>query len=237
MNYITNVELWNKIVAYDFDDPWVKVPFSARLARESGWSLAHVQMVIDAYRRFIYLVCISNERLSPSPDVDKAWHLHLTYTKDYWKRFCGETLGQEVHHYPSSGASEAEVHLRHAYAKTLALLAKEFGEEPPVAVWPAVRLDAGAKRTVVHTSRNFIAPKAVLRFGVGVTLVLACMGTLWHSGLLPMETAIVLTMLGVILVACFFLPSRRRSKANDGGRGGDGACDSGGDAAGCGGGD
>lgn len=233
MSDLSNPELWNKIAAYDFDDPWVKVPFSGKLARESGWPPSHLQLVIDEYRRFIYLVCISDELLSPSPDVDRVWHLHLTYTKDYWKRFCGETLGQEVHHSPGSGPSETEGRLRHAYAKTLALLAKEFGERPPIAVWPAECQEDVTTRAVVDISRNLVVPKAEFRFGVGATLAVVCMGTLWHSGLIQAATAIGLSVFGVISSALLFLPPRR-SKDNNGGCGG-GACGS--DGGGCGGGD
>lgn len=108
MNDLTDPDLWNKIASYDFDDPQAEAPFSVRLARENGWAPVRAKAAIDQYRRFIYLVCISDGMLSPSPDVDRVWYLHLTYTKDYWNRFCDETLGQEVHHYPSRGTSESQ---------------------------------------------------------------------------------------------------------------------------------
>lgn len=130
MNDLTNNDLWNKIAGFDFDDPQAEAPFSVRLARENGWTLERSKAAIDQYRRFIYMVCISDDMLSPSPDVDKVWHLHLIYTKDYWKRFCDETLGQEVHHVPSRGADESQGPLREAYARTLELLTEEFGETP-----------------------------------------------------------------------------------------------------------
>jgi len=138
MNDLTDPDLWNKIASYDFDDPQAEAPFSVRLARENGWTPGRAKAAIDQYRRFIYLVCISDDMLSPSPDVDKVWHLHLTYTKDYWKRFCDETLGQEVHHHPSRGADESQVPLRDAYARTLVMLSEEFGEDPVSSVWPDV---------------------------------------------------------------------------------------------------
>ncbi|MBB6464606.1 hypothetical protein HNQ96_000453 [Aminobacter lissarensis] len=96
MNDLTDPDLWNKIASYDFDDPQAEAPFSVRLARENGWAPVRAKAAIDQYRRFIYLVCISDGMLSPSPDVDRVWYLHLTYTKDYWNRFCDETLGQAV---------------------------------------------------------------------------------------------------------------------------------------------
>lgn len=233
MSDLSNPELWNKIAAYDFDDPWVRVPFSGKLARQSGWPTRYVKMVIDEYRRFIYLACVSEELVCPSPDVDKVWHLHLTYTQDYWKRFCAETLGQEVHHYPSSETSEADGRLRHAYDRTLMLLTKEFGEKPPAVVWPAVLQEDLATRTVVDMSRNVVLPRAEFRFGVGAMLVVVCVGTLWHSGLIQTATAIGLAMFGVITAALLLLPPKR-SKNKNGGCGG-GACGS--DGGGCGGGD
>ena len=71
----------------------------------------------------------------PSEDVDQAWHLHLTYTRSYWKRFCGDVLGRPLHHDPTRGGpAEARKHLA-MYDRTLAAYREAFGHEPPPDIW------------------------------------------------------------------------------------------------------
>lgn len=240
MNDLTDPDLWNKIASYDFDDPQAEAPFSVRLARENGWTPGRAKAAIDQYRRFIYLVCISDDMLSPSPDVDKVWHLHLTYTKDYWKRFCDETLGQEVHHYPSRGAEESQVPLRDAYARTLEFLTEEFGETPDAALWPSV--DAG-KRPLATGALGLgsaVLPAAEISFGIALVLVVITVSLLWSSGMIGKEIGVGLCVAGFI-AAISLLPirrrRRRRSKAGDSGCGAGGSSSGHGDGGGCGGGD
>jgi hypothetical protein len=74
--------------------------------------------------------------VTPSRIVDAVWHLHLTYSRDYWEDFCGNVLGRELHHEPGSGADgEAEQYHRQ-YRRTCAAYADIFGREPPEAYWP-----------------------------------------------------------------------------------------------------
>ncbi len=49
--------VWEKISVFRLDDPASVVRFSARLAREQGWSKAFTLKAIEEYRRFIYLAC------------------------------------------------------------------------------------------------------------------------------------------------------------------------------------
>jgi len=101
----------------------------------------------------------------PSEDVDAAWHLHLTYTRSYWKRFCGEVLGRPLHHDPTKGGpAEAKKHLD-MYASTLAAYRQTFGEPPPPEVWtaPEIRFGDDLKHRVVNTARNWVIPKFPVR--------------------------------------------------------------------------
>lgn len=237
MNDLTDNDLWNKIAGFDFDDPQAEAPFSVRLARENGWTPERTKAAIDQYRRFIYMVCISDDMLSPSPDVDKVWHLHLIYTKDYWKRFCDETLGQEVHHFPNRGADESQGPLREAYARTLELLTEEFGETPDAALWPGV----DAARPLVAGALGLgsaVLPAAEITFGIALALIVITVSLLWSTGLIGGALAVGLCVVGVI-GSISLLPEkrrRRRSKAGDSGCGG-GASAGDGDGGGCGGGD
>ncbi|GAA2816370.1 hypothetical protein EDC40_10983 [Aminobacter aminovorans] len=240
MNDLTDPELWNKIAGYDFDDPQAEAPFSVRLARENGWTPGRAKAAIDQYRRFIYLVCISDDMLSPSPDVDKVWHLHLTYTKDYWKRFCDETLAQEVHHYPSRGASEGQGVLRDAYARTLELLSAEFGEDPVAAVWPGVDVRERPLLTGALGPGSAVLPAAEIAFGIALALIVITASLLWSNRVIGDAPAVGLCVAGFI-AAISLLPircrRRRSSGASDNAGCGGGSSSDGGDGGGCGGGD
>jgi hypothetical protein len=128
--------LWTNIQQFAFDDRTATITFSKKLAVQQKWSLPYTQRVIEEYRRFIFLCCFSSNGASPSKAVDEVWHLHLTYTQSYWNAFCKNTLGKDIHHYPSSGG-EQEVH-KHVnwYEETLALYETVFGAAPPPDIWP-----------------------------------------------------------------------------------------------------
>src|SRR5678815_1017670 len=100
-----HVELWNKVEQFQLDSAEAALPFSARLARENNWSPDYAKRVIAEYKRFAFLAVVAGHPVSPSEDVDQAWHLHLTYTENYWKSFCIEVLGKPLHHQPTQGGS------------------------------------------------------------------------------------------------------------------------------------
>jgi uncharacterized protein (TIGR04222 family) len=163
-----HAELWSRIDAFEIDGPSpVALPFSARLAREHGWTREYAARVVREYKRFVFLAMTAGEPVCPSEDVDAAWHLHLTYTRSYWTRFCGEVLGRPLHHDPTKGGSkEQSKHLR-MYAFTFEAYRKAFGTEPPSDIWPDAesRFGPDAKQRVVNTARNWVVPKAVVRRG------------------------------------------------------------------------
>lgn len=199
-------ELLARIQAFDIDGGEVALPFAARLARENGWSRPYAERVIDEYKRFVFLAA-SGQTVCPSEDVDAAWHLHLTYTKSYWKRFCGDVLGRPLHHEPTRGGpAEGEKHLR-MYADTLAAYRAAFGHSAPSDIWPpaAARFGDDTHHRAVNTARNWIVPKApvkraailTLAFAVAAVLVPGCNG-----GLNPFElkNTDFLTVLALVLV-------------------------------------
>src|SRR5262245_60127571 len=96
-----HLELWRKISEFSIDLPGVELPFSARLAKENEWPKHFTHRAIEEYKKFVFLAVAAEHPVSPSDTVDQVWHLHLTYTKNYWKDFCKETLGQPLHHSPT----------------------------------------------------------------------------------------------------------------------------------------
>ena len=72
--------------------------------RERPPDLAPLALGIAERRILVGGLPVEHRLVQPSSEqVDAAWHLHLTYTRSYWDRFCKETLGQPLHHDPTRG--------------------------------------------------------------------------------------------------------------------------------------
>ena len=170
-------ELLARIQAHPLDKPGADWPFSERLAQENGWPHGFALRVIDEYRRFVYLACVADEEVTPSNEVDQAWHLHLAYTRDYWGEFCPNVLGRPLHHGPTQGGSAESDRYEANYARTLELYKRTFQERPPSDIWPpaSIRFDYAHSNVRVNTRLFAIAPKQQLRRSAG-TLVWS---TLW----------------------------------------------------------
>ena len=98
--------LWDRIASHVLDQPRIEEPFSVKLAQAEGWTHDFAQAVIEEYRWFLYLACISDDPVTPSQTIDRAWHMHLTFSRDYWEVLCPKTLGRDLHHEPCSGPKE-----------------------------------------------------------------------------------------------------------------------------------
>lgn len=127
--------LWNRIQQFRFDDPDTSFTFSERLARENGWTKTYTQRVIEEYKKFIFLCCVSDTGVTPSDPVDQAWHLHLTFTKSYWTDLCKNTLEKEIHHNPTKGGQNEAAKFDDFYSGTKAVYISLFQEEPPADIW------------------------------------------------------------------------------------------------------
>ncbi len=136
MNKLSQQELWEKIQNFSLDDPYSSYPLSKKLAQQNNWSVSFTQQAIEEYKRFIFLCCISPIGASPSEIVDEVWHMHLTYTQNYWIDFCKNTLQQDLHHHPSKGGPEEKLKHVNWYAETLKLYEATFQSAPPASVWP-----------------------------------------------------------------------------------------------------
>lgn len=168
-------DLLARIRTFDIDGGEAALPFAARLARENGWSRPHADRVVEEYKRYVFLAVTGPAPVCPSEDVDAAWHLHLTYTRSYWKRFCGDVLGRPLHHEPTRGGpAEGEKHLA-MYADTLAAYRAAFGHAPPADIWPpaAERFGDDTKHRAVNTARNWVVPKAPVKRAAQLTLACA----------------------------------------------------------------
>lgn len=152
-------KLWERIVASHPDAIDAELPFSKRLARENGWSQDFADKVMYEYLKFAYLSRISDSQVTPSDEVDQAWHLHLTYTKHYWGDF-KIALGSSLHHMPTKGGDAQQQHFRETYSHTLRLYEAEFGQ-PSADFWPPIDTRFGKASSFVRVSKQdvWILPK------------------------------------------------------------------------------
>ena len=148
--------------------------------QENGWSQAFTDRVILEYRKFAYLACVSSSAVTPSDEVDQAWHLHLAYTGEYWNSFCNGVLRQDLHHKPTEGASEEDEKYRGQYIQTLRLYFAEFDAVPAADIWPLPEKRFSAPRYMrrVDTAANWVIRKSTKARAVLVAcaIVLAIIG-------------------------------------------------------------
>lgn len=151
--------LWDKIQNFEIDDIDSSFTFTARLARENSWSLEYALRAVFEYKKFIFLITISDLPQTPSDEIDQVWHLHLLYTESYWIDLCENIINKNIHHGPTKGAEERGL-FKEQYVKTLDFYKSIFNEYPPKDIWP----DVNSRFKYVHFSRvnrteNWIIPK------------------------------------------------------------------------------
>jgi len=150
-----------KILAFEPDDPGAQLPFTARLAREQGWTHVFAGRVVQEYKRFVALAMLAGHPVTPSEQVDQAWHLHMVYTKSYWHGLCRDVLGRELHHSPTTGGAEEDGKFADWYGKTLESYTRLFGNSPPRDIWPstAERFATAGNGRWIDDSKFWLVPK------------------------------------------------------------------------------
>lgn len=133
-----NYKMWEKLNEFSLDIPEVSFSFSDRLARENGWSKEYANRVITEYKKFVFLSAVSGKSLTPSDEVDQAWHMHMIYSRSYWVEMCGEILnGFMLHHGPTKGGKAEAERFNNQYQYTLDLYYEVFFEKAPSDIWPS----------------------------------------------------------------------------------------------------
>jgi uncharacterized protein (TIGR04222 family) len=155
------LELSKRLENYSPDDSDAAFPFTERLARDNSWSLDYARRVVREYKRFAFLAVTAGHPVTPSDEVDQAWHLHILYTKSYWKEFCAEVLGKPLHHSPTKGGGEECEKFHDWYARTMESYRRFFDEEPPADIWPdaSVRFGVDIHFLRVNSERNWVIAK------------------------------------------------------------------------------
>ena len=83
--------------------------------------------------RFLHLVQLTTERLTPSHKVDMAWHEFILFTKAY-ADFCTTHFGRFVHHNPSENEADNKI----GFKKLHYHYEKHFGIKPNPKFWGTV---------------------------------------------------------------------------------------------------
>jgi hypothetical protein len=177
---VPNDPRWQAIEAYRIGPSDAALSFSARLARENRWSEDFACRVIEEYKRFCFLAVTAGHEVTPSDAVDQAWHLHLTYSRDYWARFCPEVLGRELHHGPTAGGTNERDRYFEQYAQTLKSYEAAFGPAPQD-IWPDARRRFGRDPRGVRVHPGdviFLNDRSTIVAGVALAAVLVATGWL-----------------------------------------------------------
>lgn len=219
---INEQTLWCKISSFELDDPNASFRFSERLARENGWPYHFTLRVIDEYRKFIFLCCISEKGVTPSDAVDQAWHLHLTFTKSYWIDLCKNTLGKEIHHNPTKGGQEEAKKFDNFYSHTADLYKEKFDADPPADIW----LDNDERFSDIDFRRvNLRKYWLIKKPGADAKRIAVALGILLIAGSFVQATG--LNIFTFIIVAVFagiiMLAAKSKNKSTNG-NGSSGGC-------------
>lgn len=223
--------LWHRLVCYDFDCPEHHLSFAKRLARENNWSDTYTAQAIDEYRRFCFLVIHAGHPVTPCDAVDQVWHLHLTYTRDYWDRFCPDVLEQPLHHDPTLGGENEASKFEDWYSQTLHSYHRFFG--PPSSIWPSTRERFADADAFVRAKRADVLPFTLEAKVLGVLSVLSWIAAFFYMNLKHSPLVTMALIMGTAFVVVFAMGANRWSSGRSG-SGSDGG--GGGGCGGCGGG-
>ncbi len=217
----SELELWNRIRKFEFDKPGVKLTFAKRLAKENGISLGFANEIVEEYRKFLFLCCVSSHQVSPSYYVDQAWHLHLTYTKSYWNELCKNTLGKELHHNPTEGGELEDLKFSELYRRSLELYETYFSKAP-ASIWPDENMPPTASTAGIDGSRFWVIPKPAfgLRGNKGILAAVAVMFLALILGCTS-EVGSLFIVIPIVVIVGVIIWAVRRAKGK-GGEGGSG---------------
>ena len=154
MTQVLNSTLFNRINNFEISDSGASLTFTARLARENGWSMPYAERVFSEYKKFLFMMATSYKPITPSDQIDQAWHLHLSYTKSYWQELCSEIVGKPLHHNPTRGGTSEDKRYRDQYEQTLAYYKSIFNQDPPADIWPAISLRFNEEDLFVRVNRR-----------------------------------------------------------------------------------
>jgi hypothetical protein len=109
-----------------FPLPEMLVP---RVAKEHRYSSRDAANLVKEAKRMLYLSVVTKQPISPSQDVDMAWHEMLMFTR-FYKKFA-DFIGGFIHHDPTPGPPDGG----RLYEATKQRYLETFGQKPDPRYW------------------------------------------------------------------------------------------------------
>ncbi len=174
--------LWNKLKEFQFESPNALLKFSTRLARENGWSQEYADRVVLEYKKFIFMCCVGKKSVTPSDEVDQAWHLHLTYTHSYWVDMFA-IIGKRIHHNPTEGGQKEIDKYDTQYNYTRDLYQLLFNEDQPLDIWLPNKKRFSDRFIRININDNWIIkkPKFFIKLAATVAFLLTVLSFIQGS--------------------------------------------------------
>jgi hypothetical protein len=217
---ISRQSLLNQLETFTIGPPAARLTFERRLARENGWSVDFATRVSAEYRRFIFLMVEAGHPITPSEQVDQAWHLHMVYTRSYWTDLCANIVGKPLHHTPTEGGGDEDRKFENWYARTLESYERLFGHHPPEDIWPPVEVRFATRPARwVTPSDHWIIPKPTIKRWPLAAASVACAATLGGCSLLlnQSNSDVVIPLLilaGFLILVVGLLSLVKRGQSN-----------------------
>lgn len=178
--------LYQRLQAFELDDPTHEFGFTCHLIKNQGWTLTYAQRAIVEYKKFAFLTVVANHQVVPSDQVDQVWHAHVLLTQSYWEEFCPKVLRRTLHHHPARGGRAERAEFHRLYRQTIESY-QHFWGSPPTDIWspPDVRFGAELKMQRVSLSDHWIIPKRFphlkLAQPLSIISIIVCMTIGWSS--------------------------------------------------------
>jgi hypothetical protein len=230
-----NSALLNDLLAMSIGPQHAKLSFAGRLVRDNDWSEHFAARVEQEYKRFLYLAATCGHAVTPSDEVDQAWHLHLAYSRHYWDVLCGSILMRPLHHGPTEGGDQENDRYCEQYLATLESYRSVFGDEPPSDIWPSPDRRFGTQYRRLAAGNHWMFPKKGGYALVPLFGLAACTGSDVATGFF------VVVVAGILFTIITGAIGRKADKTGKNNQGGSGCstgndCGSTGCGSGCGGG-
>lgn len=109
-----------------YEVPGMLIP---RLVKNHGYSEEYAAGLVKEAKRMLYLSASQKAFVSPSVQIDDAWHEMLLFTR--WYQKYADYIGAFIHHDPTPGKPDGGK----AYERTRNLYKDAFNEEADRAYW------------------------------------------------------------------------------------------------------
>lgn len=100
-----------------------------RVSKEHGYSQKDAANLVKEAKRMLYLSVVSDQAISPSVEIDDAWHEMLMFTR-FYQQFA-DFIGSYIHHDPTPGPPDGG----RLYERTKANYEQYFSEKPNPRYW------------------------------------------------------------------------------------------------------